>query len=69
MKLHFKFLLGSVVFLSIAVLTASGHVGKVIPFAGTLNEMGFFVLNGMLGILYAIAGFSGESSDTKRSIR
>ena len=42
MKLQIKFLAGSLVFSSIAFLTASGHVGKVIPFAGTLNEIGFF---------------------------
>ena len=69
MKSQIKFLAGSLVFLSIAFLTASGHVGKVIPFAGTLNEMGFFMLSGAMGILYMIAGFSGESSDTKGSIR
>lgn len=69
MKQSIKFLAGSLVFLTIAFLTASGHVGQVIPFAGTLNELGFFVLNGVLGILYVIAGFSKESSDKKPSIR
>lgn len=69
MKLHFKFLAGSLVFSLIAFLTASGHVGKIIPFAGTLNEVGFFMLSGAMGILYMIAGFSKESSDTKGSIR
>jgi len=69
MKSSIKFLLGSVLFLSIAFLTASGHVGKVIPFAGTLNELGFFVTNGMLGIMYMIAGFSKESVEKKESIR
>ena len=69
MKSSIKFLLGSVLFLSIAFLTASGHVGKVIPFAGTLNELGFFVINGMLGIMYMIAGFSKESEEKKESIR
>jgi hypothetical protein len=63
MKSSIKFLLGSVLFLSIAFLTASGHVGKVIPFAGTLNELGFFMLSGTMGILYAIAGFSKEEKE------
>lgn len=67
MKSSIKFLLGSLVFLTIAALTATGHVAQVIPFAGTLNELGFFMLNGVMGILYAVAAFSTESK--KPSIR
>jgi hypothetical protein len=67
MKSQIKFLAGSLVFFTIAALTASGHVAQVIPFAGTLNEMGFFMLNGLMGILYAVAGFSREESVEKKS--
>ena len=67
MKSQIKFLLGGILFLTIAALTVTGHVAQVIPFAGTLNEMGFFILNGLMGILYVVAGFSREESVEKKS--
>jgi len=69
MKQSIKFLSFGIVFLTIAALTATGHVAQVIPFAGTLNELGFFMLSGLTGILFVLAGFSKESNTAKESIR
>ncbi len=63
MKQSIKFLSFGIVFLTIAALTATGHVAQVIPFAGTLNEMGFFMLSGLMGIMYVFAGLSKEEKE------
>lgn len=43
--------------LTIAFLTASGDVDKVLHFPDPLNEMGFFLGSGMLGIMFIAAFF------------
>jgi hypothetical protein len=63
MKQSIKLLSIAIVFLTIAALTATGHVAQVIPFAGTLNEMGFFLLSGLTGILFVFAAFSKEEKE------
>ena len=60
MKSTIKLLLGSLVFFTLAVLTLTGHVAQVIPFAGTSNELGFFMVNGVMGILFFIAAFTPD---------
>ncbi len=69
MKQSIKFLSIGILFLTISALTATGHVAQVIPFAGALNELGFFLLSGLMGCLYIFAGFSKESITTKESTR
>ena len=36
---------------SIAYLTMTGGIQQIIPFAGELNEMGFFILSCMMGTM------------------
>ena len=50
-KINFKALLGMLVSFSIAYLTMAGTIQQIISFSGELNEMAFFVLNCVMGIL------------------
>lgn len=69
MKQSIKCLAIGTGFLTIAALTVTGHLAQVIPFAGPLNELGFFIISGLMGCLYIFAGFSKESITTKESTR
>ena len=48
-KINFKALLGTLASFYVAYLTATGMMQKIIPFSGELNEMGFFILNLIMG--------------------
>ena len=50
-KINFKALLGMLASFSIAYLTMAGTIQQIIPFSGELNEMGFFILNCMAGVM------------------
>tara|TARA_B100000768_G_C11081417_1_gene290967 strand:+ start:500 stop:682 length:183 start_codon:yes stop_codon:yes gene_type:complete len=50
-KIDYKALLGMVFSFSIAYLTMAGKIQLMIPFSGELNEMGFFILSCMAGVM------------------
>ena len=53
-SINFKAFLGMVASFSIAYLTMTGGIQQIIPFAGELNEMGFFILSCMMGTMCLI---------------
>lgn len=50
-KINYKAFLGMLASFYIAYLTSAGIIQNIIPFSGELNEMAFFVLNCVMGVL------------------
>jgi|TARA_B100001939_G_C16876424_1_gene588860 hypothetical protein len=48
-KINFKALLGMLASFYVAYLTAAGIMQQIIPFSDELNEIGFFILNLIIG--------------------
>jgi hypothetical protein len=53
-KIDFKFLVFSLMFLSLGVLTLSGTIQNYVHFQDPLNEMGFAFLGFFGGVLFAL---------------
>jgi hypothetical protein len=47
-----KYLLGTIVSGIVSYTTLTGDLQKVIHFAGTLNEIGFFLMGSMLTLIF-----------------
>ena len=55
-----KLFAASILSLTIAVLTLTGHVQSIIHFAAPENEMFFFILVSLLGAGFMFAALSSE---------
>jgi hypothetical protein len=62
-KLNFGHFVLSVISFIIAYMTITGTIQNYIKFASVLNEIGFFVISSMLGVLIFL--FSFEKSKSK----
>ena len=47
-----KYLLGTIFFGIVSYTTLTGDLQNIIHFAGTLNEIGFFLMGSMLTLIY-----------------
>lgn len=64
-----KYFLGFLAFLLTGLLTCTGHVQKVIHFAGPLNEMAFALLSFTMAILFLITLFMPDEEAKNDKLR